>query len=240
MNRLKISLCLLVWNELEGCRIDLPELPRDDFHEIYAIDGGSSDGTVEYLLSEGIPVYMQAKRGLNAAYHSAVEHCTGDAIVVFFPKGTIDPATVLEFRTFLESGADLVIASRKIKGARNEEDDKFLKVRKWGVLGLAAFISILWRREGYFIRDVLHGYKGFTLKSFHGMDLSDHGLSIDLEMAVRSYRMRLKRAEFAVKEMPRPFGETRFKILPTGMKLLRYLGTEIFRGSREGIRKSFS
>lgn len=227
---MKISLCLLVWNELEGCRIDVPKLPRDAFHEIYAVDGGSSDGTVEFLASQGIPVYRQAKKGLNAAYHHAVEQCSADAIVIFFPKGTIDPATVLNFRPLLESGEDLVIASRKIEGARNEEDDRFLKVRKWGVLGLAGFVSLLWRTEGYLIRDVLHGYKGFTLQAFYRMRLRDYGLSIDLEMAVRAYRLHLRRAEFAVQELSRPFGETRFKILPTGTKLLRYLIWEMMYG----------
>ena len=57
----KISLCLLVWNELEGCKIDVPNLPRDSFEETYAVDGGSTDGTVEYLESQGIPVYRQPK-----------------------------------------------------------------------------------------------------------------------------------------------------------------------------------
>ena len=67
---MKITLCLIVWNELEGCKIDVPRLPRNDFFEVIAIDGGSTDGTVEYLESQNIAVYRQPKRGLNAAYVS--------------------------------------------------------------------------------------------------------------------------------------------------------------------------
>ena len=226
---MKISLCLLVWNELEGCRLDVPLLPREAFAEIYAVDGGSTDGTVEYLESRGIPVFRQPKRGLNAAYHHAVERSSCDAVVVFFPKGTIAPASLLSFRPLFEAGNALVIASRNMAGARNEEDHHLLKPRKWGVMGLALTVALLWRREGHFVRDVLHGYKGFTVEAFRRIAPLDHGLSIDLEMTARAYRLRLKRAEFPVAEVARPFGETRFKILPTAMKLSRYLWWELGR-----------
>lgn len=226
---MKISLCLLVWNEFEGCKIDVPNLPREAFDEIYAVDGGSTDGTVAYLESQNIPVYRQPKKGLNAAYHCAVDCSTGDAVVVFFPKGTIAPESLLQFRPLLEAGNHLVIASRKIRGARNEEDDNLLKPRKWGVLALASGAAMIWQREGYFVRDVLHGYKGFTVAGFRKMAPLDHGLSIDIEMVIRSYRLRLKRVEFPVQEAARPFGETRFKIIPTAKRLLKYLWWELRR-----------
>ena len=226
---MKISLCLLVWNELEGCRIDVPGLPLDAFEEVYAVDGGSSDGTVAYLESLGIAVYRQPKKGLNAAYIHAAERSTGDAVVVFFPKGTVDPETLRRFRPLLEGGHDLVITSRNTPGGYNEEDEQLLKPRKWGVALLSLLISALWQRDGYRVRDVLHGYKGFTLAAFDKMDPLDRGLSIDLEMVVRSYRLRLSRAEFPIRETARPFGETTFPIVPTALRLLRYLGHELRR-----------
>lgn len=216
----------MVWNELEGCKIDVPGLPLSAFEEVYAIDGGSTDGTVEYLEAHGIPVYLQPKKGLNAAYIHAADKSTCDAVVVFFPKGTISPNSLLQFRPLLNDGCDLVVASRNIKGAVNEEDEKLFKPRKWGVLALASLASLIWRREGYFMRDVLHGYKGFTVSGFRKIAPLDYGLSIDIEMVVRSYRLRLKRAEFPIVETSRNFGETHFKILPTGKKLLKYLWWE--------------
>jgi glycosyltransferase involved in cell wall biosynthesis len=226
---MKISLCLIAWNELEGCTINVPELPRDEFDEVYAIDGGSTDGTAEYLAEQGIPVYLQPKKGLNAAYIHAVEKSSCDAIVVYFPKGTIDPSSVLQFRPLLESGYELIVASRNIQNARNEEDNRFLKPRKWAVLALAHFASFMWRREGCLVRDVLHGYKAFTISAFKRINPLDFGLSIDIEMVIRSYKFRLKRAEVPVIEIPRSFGTSHFKMLPTGLKLLKYLWFELRR-----------
>lgn len=227
---MRVSLCLLVWNEIDGCKIDIPKIPYGQFDEVYAVDGGSDDGTVAYLEFHGIPVYRQPKKGLNAAYIHAVDMSTYDAVVIFFPKGTSTIEDLLKFRPLLEAGYDVVIASRNIKGGRNEEDDRFLKLRKWSVLALAILAALIWRREGYFVRDVLQGFKGFTVSAFRQIAPLDYGLSIDIEMIVRSYRLHLKRVEFPTKERHRPFGKTHFRLFPTGLKLIKYLWHEAKRG----------
>jgi glycosyltransferase involved in cell wall biosynthesis len=226
---MKISLCLLVWNELEGCKIDVPRLPRDAFDEVYAVDGGSTDGTVSYLEDAGIPVYRQPKKGLNAAYIHAAEKSTCDAVVVFFPKGASEIADLLKFRPLFEAGYDVVIASRNIRGGRNEEDGRFLMPRKWAVLSLAVLAALIWKREGYFVRDVLHGFKGFTLPAFKKIAPLDYGLSIDIEMVVRSYRLVLNRIEFPTLERPRAYGQTHFPFFSSGIKLAKYLWHELNR-----------
>jgi glycosyltransferase involved in cell wall biosynthesis len=231
---MRVSLCLLVWNELEGCKFDVPQLPSVAFEEVYAVDGGSTDGTVEYLGANGIAVYPQPTRGLNAAYWHGINVSSCEAVVFFFPKGTIPVADLVKFRPLLESGCHLVIASRNIAGAKNEEDDRVLKPRKWLVLSLAIFAALIWRREGYWVRDVLHGVRAITVDGFRRMAPSDVGLSIDIETVIGSYRLRLKRAEFPTCETPRPFGRTHFKIFPTSIKLGKYLWREFWRAGPSG------
>ena len=226
---MRLSLCLLVYNELRGCEVDVPKLPREEFEEVFAIDPGSTDGTVAYLEAQGIPVHRQSKPGLNAAYIEAARISRCDAVVVFFPIGTLPVSDLLKFRPLLEQGFELVISSRNIPGGKNEEDGQLLKPRKWAVQFLAYMVALIWRREGHLVRDVLHGVKGFTVSSFQRIDPVDYGLSIDLEMVVRSYRLRIRRTEFPIVETARNWGETHFKFLPTGLKLLKYLWYEIRR-----------
>jgi glycosyltransferase involved in cell wall biosynthesis len=226
---MKISLCLLVWNEIEGCRIDVPQLPRDAFDEVYAVDAGSIDGTVSYLEHEGIPVYTQPRKGLNAAYIHAAERSTCDAVVIFFPKGTNETADLLKFRPLFKAGYELIIPSRTIRGGRSEEDGRWLKPRKWAVLTLALLAALIWKHEGYRVRDVLHGFKGFTLSAFRKIAPLDSGMSIDIEMVVRSYRLGLKRIEFPTKEKPRAYGQTHFPFFSSGVKLSSYLWHELNR-----------
>jgi glycosyltransferase involved in cell wall biosynthesis len=213
--------------------MDVPRLPRELFSEVYAVDAGSADGTVEYLETQGIPVYRQPKRSLNAAYAHAVEKCTGDAVVVFFPKGTIAPDCVASMVRLLDEGYDLVVASRNMPGARNEEDAHLLKPRKWGVGALGLTASILWRKDGWRIRDVLHGVKAFTVESYRRMNVSDTGVTVDLEMTVRAYRLRIPRIEFPVVETTLLCRKTKFKILPTAIRLVRFLWCEFFRSASQ-------
>lgn len=226
---MKVTLCLIVWNELQGCQVDVPKLAFDAFDEVIAVDGGSTDGTVEYLERRGISVHRQPKPGLNAAYVHANKMASGDAVVAFFPKGTLPTDDLLKLRPLFEAGNELIVASRQVRGSVNEEDAHLFRPRKWAVRALATLAAVVWRREGYFVRDVLHGFKGWTKSAFSQMKVLDHGLSIDIEMVVRSYKLRLKRTEFATTEALRGYGETRFKIWPTGKRLLTYLWFEFKR-----------
>lgn len=226
---MKISLCLIVWNELQGCQADVPNLSLDKFDEVFAVDGGSTDGTIEYLEGQGIQVYKQPKSGLNAAYVHANDMASGDAVVVFFAKGTLPTSDLLKFRPLFEQGNGLIIASRQIVGSVNEEDKHFWRPRKWAVLGLASVAALVWNRQGPWVRDVLHGFKGWKRSAFTQMKILDMGLSIDIEMVIRAYKLQIPRIEFPTMEMSRGYGETHFKIWPTGKRLLAYLWFELFR-----------
>jgi glycosyltransferase involved in cell wall biosynthesis len=74
---MKIALIILTLNEYD-CLIKI--LPRvlalqnhNAFDAIYAIDGGSTDGTVEYFIEQNIPVVAQSFRGRGNAFQLAVE-----------------------------------------------------------------------------------------------------------------------------------------------------------------------
>ena len=72
----------------------MPRIAQDEYDEVYAIDAGSTDGTVEYLIERGIPVHKQPRPGYNQAYICAFKKCTTDALIIFHLKGSIDPGQI--------------------------------------------------------------------------------------------------------------------------------------------------
>lgn len=224
-----VGLCLITWNELEGCKHDVPLIDRSQFDQVYCIDGGSTDGTVEYLQEQGIEVYRQTAKGLNQACKDGANFCKCDAFVFFHPKGSIPVEDTYKFRELYEQGYEFIVGSRMMKESHNEEDDKLLKPRKWFVLGLGLAAKILFKKEGNTIWDSLHGFRGMTVEAFKKCDISDMSPSVDIEMVCRSYKLKLKRIEFPTTERARIAGETHFKAYSTGKKLLKYLFWEIGR-----------
>ncbi len=227
---MRIALILLTWNEIEGCRHDVPLIDRSRFDDVFCIDGGSTDGTAEYLESQGIRVYRQSAKGLNRACKDGCDHCDCDAFVFFHPKGSVPVEDTYRFREYFEKGYRFVVASRMMKGAHNEEDDRILKPRKWFVLGLGLAAKILFKREGNTVWDTLHGFRGMTVEAFKLCDISDMSPSVDIEMVCRSYKLKISRIEFPTTEMPRLAGESHFKAWATGKILIRYIFRELKRG----------
>lgn len=227
---MKVALCLITWNEIDGLKHDVPLIDRSKFEQIYCIDGGSTDGTIEYLRSNGIPCYQQSARGLNQACWDAVEKCDCEAFVFFHPKGTIPVADIYKFRSYFDRGFEFVVASRMMKGAHNEEDAKVVKLRKWFVLCTGLVAKILFKHEGNTVWDTLHGFRGMTKTAFLSMPKTNGKCTIDMEMVCHAYKKRLKRIEFPTSESSRLGGTTHFKAWSTGKQILLCLYRELMKG----------
>ena len=132
---MNIALCILTKNEKEALSLVYPTIPAagpdSGFDVVFALDGGSTDGTVEFFKKNNIPVIGQSKGGRGHAFQIAFEQIEADAYIFFSPDGNEDVNDLKKFRPLLENGADIVIASRMMKGAHNEEDNQILKLRKW-------------------------------------------------------------------------------------------------------------
>ena len=59
---MKFSLVILTLNEIEGCKIIIPRINKKLFDEIIVIDGGSTDGTIDFLKSHNLKVIHQNKK----------------------------------------------------------------------------------------------------------------------------------------------------------------------------------
>lgn len=230
---MKIALCLLTLNEIDGCKHDVPLIKKisKKIDEIFVVDNGSTDGTIEYLKKQGITVYSRPGISYNKMHAIAVEKTKSDAVIFFPPKGTNSVRHILKFRKLFDEGYELIVASRTIKGGRNEEDKNLLKPRKWLTIVLGFVSSLRWKREGNTIYDCLHVFRGTTVKSFNKSKIYKEGQTFDIDQIVKSYKIRSKRIEFPTTERPRTSGETHFKTVPFGVKIFKYFLKEAFKAN---------
>ena len=204
--------------------MDVPRLDLSAFSQVFALDAGSQDGTSEFLSSWGIEVVDQEERGYNAAYIEALSYFTGDAVIFFHPKGTIDPDYTLQMAELLQRGFDLVIASRMLRDSVNEEDSTVLRPRKWFGQGLALAAYMRWNHGKLGrIGDPLHGFRGCSRFFASSLNLPQKGATADLAMVRHAYKEGMAVSEFAVQEEARPHGDTHFPAWQTGKELVRFL-----------------
>jgi glycosyltransferase involved in cell wall biosynthesis len=222
-SNLKVSLCLLTWNEVEGCKIDIPKLPKN-FDRIYAIDNSSVDGTIEFLQRSGIEVLKQNTKSYNGAYKDAILAAGDSAVVFFHPKGTIDVESLEIAIAKMKSGSDFVLASRISKQAVNEEDHRLIKPRKWFVILIALICKARWGiKRRVYLDDPLHGYRGLSSKFMETLNLKNSGITADVEMIRHAYLGQFTIDSFPVREVERLNGGTHFPAFATGKQILKYV-----------------
>lgn len=196
---MKISLVLLVLDEVDGLRTVLPRIPRNAVDEIIAIDGGSTDGSLELIAAQSIPCYSQRQRGRGAAFIEAFERTTGDALIFFSPDGNEDPDDIPKFRPYLLQGYDMVIGTRMAFGGRNEEDDLVLRWRKWANNLFTLAANTLWNR-GPYVTDTINGYRALTRGAWETLRLDAKGYTVEYQSSIRGFKKGLRIVEFPTYE----------------------------------------
>jgi glycosyltransferase involved in cell wall biosynthesis len=228
---MKISLVILTLNEIVGLKEIFPKIPLNEVDEVIAVDGGSKDGTIEFLKEKNIPVYFQDIKGRGEAFRVAFRKATGDALILFSPDGNEDPNDIPKFKPLLEAGHDIVIATRMVKGAHNEEDEDFLRLRKWVNNAFTLIANILWNRQK-FVTDTINGYRAITKKAWNELALDGPGYTIEFQGSIRAFKKKMKIAEFPTYENKRIDNGFGSPSLDTGVAFLKILFHEIKVGRR--------
>jgi len=229
----RITLCLLTRNERPCLEIVFDRIPKPEpsagFDEVVAIDGGSTDGTLEFFAERGIPVIAQSRRGRGDAFLQAFEKIESDAYIFFSPDGNEDPSDLPRFKPLLEAGADLVIASRMCKGAVNEEDAQILRWRKWANNAFNGLANLFFRSGAPFITDSINGYRAITRSAARRLELDATDYTIEYQMTMRALAAGLRIEEFPTVEGARVAGETGAPSVPTGLRFSKRFGVELVR-----------
>ncbi len=226
----KRLLVLLTFNEIEALPKIFDRIPLSAADEVIAIDGGSKDGTVDFLRSKGVKVITQPRRGRGVAFRLALEATDAEIICYYSPDGNEDPQDIPRiFEKIEKDGSDLVVASRMMAGAVNEEDGHWFRPRKWVNQLFTLAINLLWNR-GPYVEDTINGFRAVRADSLRRCRCDADGFPIEFQMSIRMMKLGLVIGEMATHEYPRLGGHSTAESWPTGVVFVKTLLRELSMG----------
>lgn len=234
MKRGKRLLVLLTFNEIEALPKLFDRIPLSAADEVIAVDGGSKDGSVEFLESKGIKVLPQPRRGRGVAFRLALANTDAETICYYSPDGNEDPDDIPRiFEKIEKDGSDMVVASRMMRGAVNEEDVHWFRPRKWVNQLFTLAVNLLWNR-GPYVEDTINGFRAVRADAMRRCELDADGFPIEFQMSIRMMKLGFVIGEMPTHEHPRLGGHSTAESWPTGVVFVKTLLREISMG--RGVR----
>jgi len=228
---LRIGLVILNKNEIQALPFVLNEIPRHIFDEIIVIDGGSTDGSLEYIQEQNLNVLIQESKGRGVGFALGFRFAQENKIDFLCFLSTDGNEVPIDLNKMVQIAKfetpDLVIASRMLKESWNEEDEHWFRPRKWGNKFFAILAYILFGRSGKFISDPINGYRGLSLRAWNSLNPNAEGFNIEFQISVRAYKKNMKVIEFPTKEGPRIGGASGARAIPTTIAMCKVLLGEL-------------
>lgn len=219
---MKVTLLAPTLNEVEAVKVIMPRIQKEWVSQIIIIDGGSTDGTVEYCKKQGYDVYRQKKPGFGNAMRGAIGIAKGCLIIEFPPDGNSLPEKIPEIVKKLEEGYDFVIASRYRDGAKSYDDD-FLTSK-----GNFLFTRLTNLLFGSSYTDVLVGFRGYRKAAFRKLSVDASGLAWSIQIPIQFAKYSFRVTEIAASEPKRIGGIRKMKPFITGWEILVVMLKEFF------------
>jgi len=211
-----ITLVIPVLNEVEGLKASVPDIDRSLFTEILVIDGGSTDGSLEYAFAQGLTVVSQLRPGLHYAVFDILRVLGTDYVIEFSPDGNCPPEYFDVLCSHINEGYDLVVVSRYLQDAKSYDDHFVSAFGNWLFTKLMAPLS------EYPITDALTIYRGFRREIIFDKDFERYLKGPMLEPLVTGICgiRGMTIAEIPGDEPERIGGETKRSILYNGSCIL--------------------
>ena len=200
----------------------MPRINREWLDEILIIDGGSTDGTIEYAESQGFSVYRQKEKGLIAAYREGIQVSKGDAFIIFTPDGNMLPEKLPELTAKMKEGYDVVIVSRYKDGAKSEDDSIVSGFGNWMFTTL---VNVLFKAN---YTDVLGAYRAYRKDIFQKASIKVNQRPVETRICIRAKTLGLKVAEIPGDEPKRLGGKSYRSIIKNGFNELFIIIEEFF------------
>jgi len=222
VTKLKTTLLVLTLNEIEGMKAIMPLVKREWCDQIIIVDGGSTDGTIEWARENGYFVYIQKQRGFRHAYTEVLPYVEGDVIITFSPDGNSIAELIPPLVAKVREGYDMVIVSRYLNEAQSQDDDFITGFGNW------LFTRTINLLHGGKYTDAMVIYRAYRKQIVHDLGLTqDEGytmaeklfhtkISWEPLLSVRAAKRKLKVAEIPGDEPPRIGGERKLRVIQWG------------------------
>ena len=230
---MNITLVVMTLNEIEGMKAIMPLVDQNLFYQILVIDGGSTDGTIEYAKEQGYDVCVQKRKGIRFGYIEGYPQMKGDAILTFSPDGNSKPEDLPLIVSKFNEGYDMVIASRHGLGAKSADDDLITGFGNW------LFTNSINLFHGGHYTDAMGIYRIYKKSLIEELDLfkeESHAteklfgtiISIEPLLSIRAAKRKLKVVDVPSDEPIRIGGERKLQILRWGAAYYCQVLREIF------------
>jgi dolichol-phosphate mannosyltransferase len=203
----ELSLIVPTYNESENIKTLVERVHKslsDYNYELIVVDDNSPDGTAELAksLSSKYPIQVIVRtneRGLASAVVAGFKQSKGDILGVIDADLQHPPEFIPNLMTGIKQGADVVIASRYIKGGAIEGWTLKRKIISVGAKIPASVVLSAARK----IKDPLSGFFLFRKEVIEGTELSPTGYKILLEVLVKGKPVRVVEVPYTFKERER-------------------------------------
>ncbi len=217
---MKVSLVIFTWNEIDGMRAIMPQIKKEWYDELIIVDGGSTDGTIEYAGEHGYYIFVQKEKGSGAAFIEAMEKATGDIVIIFSPDGNSDPSRIPPLIEKMKEGYDLVIASRYLDWAKSHDDDYVTAFGNWFFTKL---VNLLF---GSKITDLLVMYRAFKINIVKDLEINTKTSAWGTQLLLRAIKKNMSIAEIPGDEPSRIGGVRKMHPIKNGIQELSMITKE--------------
>jgi glycosyltransferase involved in cell wall biosynthesis len=216
--RSTVTLLIPTLNEIVGMKAIMPRIKREWVDQILILDGGSTDGTIEWARDNGYFVHVQTQPGIRQGYNEVLPLIDGEIVLTFSPDGNSIPELIPALIAKMNEGYDMVIASRYLGPARSQDDDWLTAFGNW------LFTRTVNLLHGGRYTDVMVIYRAYRKQLIYDLELERDcwhrtperlfGCRISWEplLSVRAARRGLRLAEIPGDEPPRIGGERKLRI----------------------------
>ncbi|AKB30332.1 Dolichol-phosphate mannosyltransferase [Methanosarcina siciliae T4/M] len=220
MNNADVCILIPTLNEAATIGNLIKDFKKEGFSNIFVIDGNSRDGTAQIAEAEGAKVVLQTGRGKGQAMIQAFELIGSPYVIMLDGDGTYlarEASSLLG--PILEGRADHVIGNRLEKYSPGA----FTRLNLVGNRLINMLFDIAYNVQ---LRDILSGYRAFTLESIRELELNKTGFEIETEISVECVLKKQRVEEVPITYLPRSKqGATKLNPVKDGIKI----GSTIYR-----------